>query len=291
MDRLPPLLKVPWDAGWRLVMYDDGMENAGYIAFTALLALFPFLIFLAALAGFLGELEAAEIFVLNLFELVPRDVAETLRPAVDEVLNTRAGGLLTVGILVTIWVASTAIEALRTGLNRAYGVGEWRPIWWRRLQAIAFVVVAALALFLISLTVLLGPIIWAVLGWVAYLQLSQSTWVLLLRTVIAVVVLFGAVLILHYYLPNTRERARDLLPGVLATVVLWVISAYVFSWYLGTLADYSLTYGSLGGVIITLVFFYLAAFLFLYGAELNAAYLRYRQGKRQDEPVAPAPDG
>ena len=285
LDRLPPYLKIPWDAGWRLVMYDDGVENAGYIAFTALLALFPFLIFLAALAGFLGESETADTFVRNLFELMPDDVTETLRPAVAEVLSARRTGLLTVGILVTLWVASNGIEALRTGLNRAYGVGEWRPIWWRRLQAIAFVIIGAFALFLISLTVLLGPVVWALLGSVAYLHLSENTWVLVLRGVIATVVLFGALLILHYYLPNGREPVRYLLPGVVATIVLWIVSAYAFSWYLGTLADYSVTYGSLGGVIITLVFFYLAAFIFLYGAELNAAYIRHRQGKRQEEPV------
>jgi membrane protein len=287
---VPPLLRLPYEAGYRLVMDDFGLENAGYIAFTGLLALFPFLIFLAALAGFLGETEAADTFVRNMFEFVPDDVAETLRPAISEVLSARRGGLLTFGILITIWLSSNGIEALRTGLNRAYGVGEWRPIWWRRLQAILFVIVGAFALFLVSLSVLLGPVVWVVLGAVAYLHISESTWALALRTLVAVTVLFGALLLLHRYLPNSRQRLRDILPGVVVTVALWIVGALLFSLYLGTLADYSVTYGSLGGVIITLVFFYLIGLIFLYGAELNAAWIRYRQGKAQEEPVESAPE-
>ena len=96
----------------------------------------------------------------------------------------------------------------------------------------------------------------------------------------------GALLMLHYYLPNSRQRLRDILPGIAVTVALWALGALLFGFYLGTLADYSLTYGSLGGVMITLVFFYLLGFIFLYGAELNAAWLRYRQGRSQEEPVA-----
>lgn len=147
-------------------------------------------------------------------------------------------------------------------------------------------IVAAFALFVASLSVLLGPVVWALLGSVAYLQLGESAWVPVLRTLAAVLVASGALLMLHYYLPNSRQRLRDILPGITVTVALWALGALLFGFYLGTLADYSLTYGSLGGVMITLVFFYLLGLIFLYGAELNAAWIRYRQGRSQEEPVA-----
>ena len=109
-------IKIPYEAAWRLVMKDEGLELSGYIAFTAFFSLFPFLIFLAALAGFLGDSETADDFNAAMFEFMPPDVAETLAPAVREVIGSRQGGLLTIGILTTLWFASNGIEALRTGL-------------------------------------------------------------------------------------------------------------------------------------------------------------------------------
>ena len=120
-------IAIPYRAGRRLVFQDEGLELSGYIAFTAFFALFPFLIFLAALASFLGNPETADDFIGAMFNLMPDDVAGTLAPAARDVIGAREGGILTVGILVTLWFASNGIEALRVGLNRAYGVQEARP--------------------------------------------------------------------------------------------------------------------------------------------------------------------
>ena len=150
-------LEIPYRAAWRLVMKDEGLELSGYIAFTAFFSLFPFVIFLAALAGFLGDRQTADDLVAAMFGFMPDDVAGTLAPAVREVIGARQGGLLTVGILTTLWFASNGIEALRTGLNRAYGVNEERAMWWLRLQSIAFVVAGGLIIFFLSLAVILGP--------------------------------------------------------------------------------------------------------------------------------------
>jgi membrane protein len=267
-------VKLPWDAGYRLVMEDEGLELSGYIAFTAFVALFPFLIFLAALAGFLGDDDTASDFVAAMFEFMPDDVAETLAPAIYEVIESRRGGLLTFGIASTLWVSSSGIEALRAGLNRAYGVREERPMWWLRLQSFAFVIVGALVIFFLSLAVILGPIVWRVLGpGAADLLEVQLIWITV-RYVVAAVLLWGALMMLHHWLPNTKQAFREVLPGVCATVVIWLAGASLFSWYLGNLADYSVVYGGLGGVTITLVFFYITAAIFIYGAELNAAWRR-----------------
>jgi membrane protein len=265
-------IRIPYRAVWRLVMVDEGMELSGYIAFSAFLALFPFLIFLAALAGFLGTRETAQEIVDAMFRFLPTDVAETLAPAVREVIGARQGGLLTFGILATLWFSSNGIEALRTGLNRAYGVSEQRALWWLRLQSMAFVIGGGLIILFLSLAVILGPLVWRVLG-PAVDQLLETSLVFgTARYAVATVLLLVSLLLLHRWLPNTRQAFTRILPGVCATTALWLIGAALFAWYVGHLADYAAFYGSLGGVAITLMFFYVTAIVFIFGAEINAVW-------------------
>jgi membrane protein len=286
------LLKLPWEAGYRLVMKDEGLELSGYIAFTTFTSLFPFLIFLAALAGFLGDQDTADGFIEAMFEFMPDDVAATLAPAVREVVGSHRGGLLTFGIVSTLWFSSSGVEALRAGLNRAYGVREERPMWWLRLQSLAFVIVGALIIFFLSLAVILGPIVWDLIrplaGGASESQ-AELMWTVA-RYLLATALLWGALMLLHRWLPNTKQAFRRVLPGVCVTVVLWLTGASLFSWYLGTLADYSAIYGSLGGVTITLVFFYLTAAIFIFGAELNAAWRRRAGLPRPKQQVEAAAD-
>jgi len=272
-------IEIPYRAAWRLVMQDEGLELSGYIAFTAFFSLFPFVIFLAALAGFLGDRETADQFIEEMFRFMPTDVAETLAPAVREVMGARQGGLLTVGILTTLWFASNGIEALRTGLNRAYGVSEERPIWRLRLQSIAFVIAGGLIIFFLSLAVILGPLIWRVLGPTLDELLGTQLVFISLRYLVAALLLWGGLMLLHRWLPNTKQAYLRVLPGVCATTVLWLAGASLFSWYIGNLTDYSAFYGSLGGVAITLFFFYVSAIIFIFGGELNAVW-RARTGRR-----------
>jgi membrane protein len=278
-------IKIPSRATWRLIMVDEGLELSGYIAFTAFLSLFPFLIFLAALAGFLGDQETANEFIEAMFRFMPADVAETLAPAVREVVGNRQGGLLTFGILATLWFASNGFEALRTALNRAYGVSEQRPMWWLRLQSMAFVIVGGLIILFLSLVVVLGPVVWRVLG-PAVSQLLEARLVFgTARYLFAGILMFGALTLLHRWLPNTRQSFARILPGVAVTTLLWLVAASLFAWYVGHLTNYSAYYGSLGGVAITLVFFYLTAIIFIFGAEVNAVW-REETGRRN----APQPD-
>jgi membrane protein len=271
--------KIPYRAARRLVMEDEGLELSGYIAFTAFFSLFPFLIFLAALAGFLGDRETADDFIGAMFNLMPDDVAGTLAPAVREVIGAREGGLLTVGILTTLWFASNGIEALRAGLNRAYGASEERPMWWLRLQSIAFVVAGGFVIFFLSLAVILGPLVWRVLGPAIAEVLETRLVFVTARYLLAILLLLGGLLLLHRWLPNTKQAFARVLPGVCVTAVVWLIGASAFSWYIGNLADYAAFYGSLGGVAITLMFFYISAIIFIFGAELNAVW-RARTGRR-----------
>jgi membrane protein len=270
-------LRILYRAAWRLVMVDEGLELSGYIAFTAFLSLFPFLIFLATLAGFLGDRDTASEFIAAMFRFMPDDVAQTLAPAVREVVGVREQGLLTFSILATLWFASSGVEALRSGLNRAYSVTEKRAIWWLRLQSIAVVIFSAVVIFFLSLAVIFGPLVWRVFGSDIDEVLDTRFVFVTARYAVAVVLLLGALVLLHRWLPNTRQAFVRVLPGVCLTAVLWLIGASLFSWYVGNLANYALFYGSLGGVAITLVFFYITAIIFIFGAEFNAVW-RERTG-------------
>ena len=285
----PRWLTLPYDAGWRLVMENEGLELSGYIAFTAFLSLFPFMIFLAALTGFVSDPESADQLIEAMFTFLPQDVAETLAPAVREVLASRTGGLLTFGILGTLWFSSNGLEALRAGLNRAYKAAEQRPVWWLRLQSIGFVIAGGLLLFFVSLAVIVGPVVWDAFGPQVREFLATELTFVTARYLAAMLLLFVGLLLLHRWLPNTRQGFLRVLPGVLVTVVLWAAGASLFSWYLGNLADYTVLYGSLGGVAITLVFFYFMAVIFQYGAEFNAVW-RERRGLR-DAPQATNGEG
>jgi membrane protein len=249
---------------------------AGYIAYAALLALFPFLIFLATLGGFLGrEAAVIEAFGLALARLPP-EVAEVLETPIREVLEEQRPGLLTASVLVTLWVASNGFEALRAGLNEAYEIEEPRALWWRRLQSLALTLLFAAAVVASTIAVVLGPIIWRLVEWLLELPLPvlwQLLWAAVRYSLAG-----GALLVvtwaLYYFLPNVRMRGSDALPGAAVAVALWTVAASLFSWYLANLGRFTVTYGSLGGVVLSLFFFYVSAAIFIFGAEINAAIRR-----------------
>ena len=258
------------DTGLCLLRH-EGFELSGYIAFTAILALFPFLIFLTALAGFLGDAESADRIIATLFDLAPAAVVQVLAPILREVLTQQHGGLLTVSILFALWTASSGVEALRTLLNRCYEVTETRSFWQTRPLSVVIVVGGASLSLVLSIGLVLGPILWRVVT--SYVPVSGAwflPWVVL-RYGLAAILVSGGLVALHRMLPNCRQPMRRVWPGAATTALLWLAAAASFSVYVDNFASYSVTYGSLGGAIMVLMFFYVSAVIFAFGAELNAA--------------------
>ena len=249
---------------------NDGPQRAGHIAFASLLAFFPFLIFLTSLAGFLGQGEAAREFVAFVFEMMPPEVANAVAPAVGEVVGRTRGGLLTVSLLGSLWAASSGVEALRLALNQAYRVTNRRPFWRRRLEGLAFVVIAAVAILAAMIGIVAGPLIWdlveSVLGVAA-----PPRWVWgVARYSVASFGLLLTVSLLYRWLPNQRQPWRRVLPGAVVAVSAWLVAASLASVYFSQAKHFTMTYGSLGGIVIALLFFYLSAAILIFGAELNA---------------------
>jgi membrane protein len=181
-------------------------------------------------------------------------------------------------LLFAIWVASSALDALRLSLNHAYNIVERRWIWQLKLQSIVFVMLGGCFLVTIAFLILLGPFLWHVAEGVLHLPVENKAFLIFGQYAVgAVLISFGSAL-LHLLLPMHRLRIREVLPGSIATSILWMIAAVLFTLYLSRLADYGATYGTLAGFVVTLVFFYISAAIFIYGAEFNASVANWRAG-------------
>jgi membrane protein len=135
---------------------DDGWAIASHIALSILTSLFPFLIFVTALAGFLGSQELADEAAHLLVETWPEQVAAPIAAEIHNVLTHTRSGLLTIGVVLAIYFSSSAVEALRVGLNRAYDVKEMRPWWWLRIESIFYVLLGAIGLLTLAFLVVLA---------------------------------------------------------------------------------------------------------------------------------------
>jgi membrane protein len=257
---------------------DDGWAIASHIALSTLMALFPFLIVVTSLAGFMGSADLADEVARLVVAAWPKEVANPIAKEIHNVLTTARGGVLTVGAFFALYFSSSGVESLRIGLNRAYELKEKRSFWLLRLESIGYVLVAAIGLLALAFLVVLGPLVFT--GAVRY-----TPWLDVLEPHFDIVRFVGgglvialSLFILHMLLPAGHRRIRDVWPGIGATLLLWLIAGYVFGQYL---ADFSYAYvtyyAGLASVMTALIFLYFSACLFIYGGELNAAILRMRR--------------
>jgi membrane protein len=264
---------------------NDGWALASHIALSALMALFPFLILVTALAAsILGSKELADEVARILLETWPKEVADPIASEIHNVLTTTRGDILTIGVAFAIYFASSGIESLRIGLNRAYGITETRHWLLLRIESILYVLIAAVALLALAFLIVLAPLIFATarkyLPWLAGLE-----WIFTVaRYGIASFVLVVALVVAHKWLAAGRRRFRDIAVGILATLVLWLAGGIVFGAYLAEFASSYVTYyAGLASAMIALVFLYLTASIFVYGGELNAAMRALRPERPQNE--------
>lgn len=283
--------RAVWDSYLRFGL-NDGWAIASHIALSALLALFPFLIFVTALAGFFGTAELAQSVVALLLDAWPESVVRPIRAEVAAVLGNQRSDLLTLGGALMLWFSSSGVEAVRVGLNRAYGESETR--WWfqTRLQSMLFVVLGAAALLALSLLIVLAPAVFQAAQAIfpdlaAEIAILQRR-ILTSRYLITAAILLLALLVAHLFLPAGRRRVSEVLPGIGLTLLLWIVAASAFASYLASFANYTRTYAGFASVLIALVFLYFVAVIFIAGGEFNAALLRGRRrpGHGDREPGA-----
>jgi membrane protein len=260
---------------------DDGWAMSSHVALSALMAVFPFLIFVAALAGFVGDAGLAGRVADLVFATWPKAVAEPIAAEVRRVLSVQRGGLLTVSILVTVFLASNGVEAVRTALNRAYRVSETRSYLFLRAQSVLFVLLGAAAMLTLAFLGVLGPLIFGRLVAVVPALAPFETRFTYASLAVTSIILVAALVVAHLFLPAGRPPVPRLWPGMLLTLASWLLAAYVFSIYLRRFADYVGTYAGLAGVVTAIFFLYLVAALMIFGAEFNAALARSGDSRRR----------
>jgi membrane protein len=277
---------------------DDGWAIASHIALSVLMSMFPFLILVTAIAGFIGSKNLADEVAQLIIAAWPQEVSGGIAGEIHSVLTTARGDILTVGALFAIYFSSSGVESLRIGLNRAYGLIEKRPWWLLRVESIGYVIVSAVGLLALAFLVVLGPFMFrAALAYAPWLEPLERHYDIG-RFSVAAFLLAVALMILHMWLPAGRRQIEDVWPGILATLILWLACGFVFGQYL---ADFSYAYvryyAGLASAMTALVFLYFTAWIFIYGGELNAAISRAfpRHRSRRANPATeqrePQPDG
>jgi len=257
---------------------DDGWAIASHIALSTLMALFPFLIVLTSLAGFIGSKELADQAAGLLLQVWPKQVADTLSGQIHDVLTTTRGDILTIGAVLAVYFASNGVEAVRVALNRAYSVVEMRRWYWLRVESIGYTLLAAFTSLAMAFLIVLGPLILeAARRHIPVIVETNENFLNIARYGITILALTVALFVLHAWLPAGRRGFLQIIPGIVFTLVASMVSGIVFGQYLARFAsNYVTMYAGLASVIIALVFLYFLAAIFVYGGELNAAIIKSR---------------
>ena len=250
---------------------DDAMGLAGNVAFRAVMTVFPFLIFDSSLTAFIGDRSMADGLISFLIAIVPPALIEPLVSQVRNVLTVQRGGVLSLGVLLTLWVAVGGVDGVRVGLNRAYGIRERRStIVLYTLQTLT-VVLSGFVLVLVGYLLVLAPRAGSLLHRLLPFFDPTSVTSSAIRYPATAAILIAALFVAHIFLPARRTRFSSIYPGVLFTAVAWIVLSAVFSLYLTQFANYASYYAGLAGIMAALYFLYLGALVLIFGGELNRA--------------------
>ncbi|WP_417319321.1 YihY/virulence factor BrkB family protein [Emcibacter sp.] len=261
----------------------DGMVMAGYLAFLTLLALFPFIIFLVSLAGMFGQSDAGTSALELMYEHMPEDVVKVLKNPIEKMVSHSSGGIMTFSIVGAVWVCSSAIDAARLAVVRAYDRVSRRPYLRRRAEGLILVILSASSIIVGMSVLVLGPVAWNIL--ISYIPV-ETDWKLVWNVVrfsLSFGLIFAALCLSYFVLrPRFLKIPAPIAPGALVALMLWMGIGSSFSLYLKHFTKYDVTYGSLAGAIIALMFFFFISAAFILGAEINST-LYQRQVKKIEE--------
>lgn len=275
---------------WRIVVQrtiheisdDNCLGLAAQLAFYFLLALFPALLFLVALISYVPIDNALDELLVALGTVAPQELIELMRGQLAEIAGGRRAGLLTLGIAGALWTSSAALVAIIDALNRAYDVAEWRSWWKRRVLAIGLTIGLAFFILISMVLVLVGPnVLHSLASWVELAPAFTVLWSWLRWPLMIICVIVGVDLVFHVA-PNRKTPWVWVTPGALLSTALWLGSSFAFKFYVVNFGNYTATYGTIGAVIIAMLWFYVSSLAILVGAELNGVIEQARRAGRPD---------
>ncbi|MDC2865394.1 MULTISPECIES: YihY/virulence factor BrkB family protein [unclassified Bacillus (in: firmicutes)] len=255
-------------------MRDDLAGLAAQLAYFFLLSLFPALVFLITLLGYIPiETEDILTFLRN---YAPEDAMSLIEANVHTIMNKQNSGLLSFGLLAMLWFASNGVNAVMKAFNRAYDINETRSFILTRALSIvltlAMIFMIVFALILPVFGQLIGSAIFKILGLSDEFSFVWS----IVRLLLSFLVLFGLFCFLYKFAPNRHVKRKEVMTGALFAAIGWIVVSYSFAFYVDNFGNYSTTYGSLGGIIILILWFYLTGWVILLGGEINALLNYYR---------------
>lgn len=255
---------------WREAVDDDITGLAAQLSYYFFLALFPAILFVLAVASFFPLSNLTDDLGQTLAPFVSSQVLQLIQDQMRRLANNENGGLLTVGVAGALWSSSAAIVSIVGALNRAYDIDEARPWWKVRLTAISLTAAVAVMVLIALTLVLVGPTLAESLGETTGLgKVFQWSW-LILQWPLVFALVATAIGLLYYFGPDADQDWAWITPGALTATVLWLVVSLLFKLYIANFTDYNGTYGTVGGVIVLLLWFYVSGLAILAGAELNA---------------------
>ncbi|WP_270164706.1 YihY/virulence factor BrkB family protein [Paenibacillus sp. SYP-B4298] len=261
---------------------DDEVPALGaQLTYYLILSFFPFLIFVISIIGYVSL--SAEDLMNDFFTVIPDDAEKIVRSIILEVTSSSSGTLLSFGMLATLWAASNGINAVIKGLNKAYDEEENRPFWVVRGIAVLSTLVLAFVILIAMLMLIFGKSIGEYLFVVAAFPTDfEQVWGFV-KYAIPLTVMLVVFMLLYKFAPNRKLGFKEVLPGAIFTTLGWIATSLLFSFYVNQFGSYTKIYGSLGGVIVLLIWLYISSIIILMGGEINAALAFERDGKVKKE--------
>lgn len=247
------------------------------LAYFFLLSLFPFLLFLITLLAYLPVEEGLVLELLA--EYLPQDVTLMIEQNLSQILHHRSGGMLSLGAIGTLWSASNGFNALRRSFNKAYGVKKPRNFFLSRIIAIGLMLTIILAIIVALLLPVFGNVIGNLLIEMNFVSSTFETLWNSLRWIMSSVLFFILFYVLYKLGPNYEKRKNYVICGTFFATVTWQLTSFGFSYYVETLGNFTLTYGSLGTVIVLMIWFYLSGIIITTGGVINAQITKRKNEK------------
>jgi membrane protein len=248
---------------------------AGAVTYSAVMALFPFLLFLLALASFVIKPDQAQSLIQQLSQVAPQDVTKIVGDRIRAITSEGQGGLLGIGALIALWSASSGMAEVQKALNIVYGVKENRPFWKSRGIALLMTIFASVITIIAALVAIASP---ALAGMIGGPVGTAMVWLRLPAAGLLMMFLWAT---LYYALPDVEQDFKFITPGSVMGVIVWILASWGFSVYVANFGKYEATYGSVGGIIVMLLWMWISSVVLLFGAEVNAVIEhKSEEGKR-----------
>jgi membrane protein len=253
---------------WKRFHKDEVAGLSAELAYFFLLSLFPFMIFLITLIGYLPISQESVLEFMKQF--APGETMTLIETTLTGIISKENGGLLSFGIIATIWSASNGLNAVIRAFNRAYDVKESRSFIIARLMSVLLTV----AMIIVIVIALLLPVFGRQIGLFVFSAFGLTDTFLVIwnaaRWAVSFIVLLLVFSCLYYFAPNKHLHWKEVFTGAFFATLGWILVSSAFSYYVGNFGNYSATYGSLGGIIVLMVWFYLSGMILLIGGEINA---------------------